>query len=463
MLKYIITGTGRCGTGYAARLLSSAGMPCGHETVFSFDGYDLLRAPGLKADSSWLAAPFLDDEDLAGIQVVHLVRHPQHVIESLVRMRFFSGEVEAYQPYLDFARKYLPSLDDLDCPIEKASFFYIYWNRLIEAVKPDAIRVRVEDGPGAILEALGIDPGDWELFDDRTYNTRGDLSEVVSLDNLPTRMRSHLRMMANEYGYELDNPPERPTPAPQVFWAFLLIPAILEHAVNSVINVAMRCGRLGYHRIMLPYMRTDRARNSVINVFKKESRNPNDVLVMLDCDHEHPFDVVERLAEHPPEMGVVGALAFRRYHPNDPLFFSIGETGALHSPATWETDGVYRCDVVGHGAVAIRRWVFDRLDEAGFGWPYYRYEYPTDFGCDQSEDVYFARCCHAAGINHYCATSVEVPHLIHAVADSARYLGSLGGSNGSDIRIDVPGGDEGVSDLRVDVGGVAQREQHVGV
>jgi hypothetical protein len=76
---------------------------------------------------------------------------------------------------------------------------------------------------------------------------------------------------------------------------------------------------------------------------------------------------------------------------------------------------------VGSGAIAIWRWVFDRLEEAGFGWPYFRYEYPADYGYDQSEDVFFARCCYAAGVEHFCDTGVEVPHLIRAVADTHLY------------------------------------------
>lgn len=204
----------------------------------------------------------------------------------------------------------------------------------------------------------------------------------------------------------------------RVFWAYLLIPAVAEEAVNAALGVAMYCGHKRYDRIIIPYMRTDRARNVIVSAFLERSVNPDDVLVMLDCDHEHPFDIVEQLASHPSEQGVVGALAFRRYKPHDPVFFKIGDDGKMYSPAEWETGRTYRCDVVGSGAIAIKRWVFDRLEEAGFSWPYFRYEYPAEYGYDQSEDVFFARCCHSAGVEHYCDTGIETPHLIRAVADT---------------------------------------------
>lgn len=420
-LSTIITGTGRCGTGYAARVLSSAGYPCGHETVFSFDGYDLAQAPGLKADSSWLAAPFVGDAALAGKRVVHLVRHPQRVIESLVRMRFFSGQVERYFPYEAFAREHLPSLDEYTDLVTKAAWFYLHWNRMILTQCPEAVSVRVEDGPLALLEAVGLEAGEPAmLFDDRTYGSRGELGEAVSLDGLPAWLRTELRTFATAHGYDLDQPPERPQ-APRVFWAYLLAPAVLEHAVGAALNVAMYCGMRRYDRIGLPSTRVDRTRNAIAKLFVEQSTHPHDVLVMLDCDHVHPPDIVERLASHAPQLGVVGALLFRRSWPHDALFFAIDDEGQMRGADAWETDGLYRCAVTGSGAIAIRRWVFDKLAAAGYEWPWFRYEYPPEHNYDQSEDVFFARCCHAAGVYHYCDTGVESPHLIHAVADKARY------------------------------------------
>ena len=76
-MRVLITGTGRCGTGWMARALTAAGAPCGHEAAFT------ARRHGdcdWVAESSWLAAPYLDRLD--GVYVVHLVRDPLKTIAS---------------------------------------------------------------------------------------------------------------------------------------------------------------------------------------------------------------------------------------------------------------------------------------------------------------------------------------------------------------------------------------------
>ena len=39
MIELIVTGTGRCGTGFAAQWLTSIGIPCGHGST----GFDPLE------------------------------------------------------------------------------------------------------------------------------------------------------------------------------------------------------------------------------------------------------------------------------------------------------------------------------------------------------------------------------------------------------------------------------------
>src|SRR3546814_6093748 len=51
---FLITGCGRSGTGWAAALFTALGYPCGHETVFRYDGVGAFNQP----DSSWLAVPY---------------------------------------------------------------------------------------------------------------------------------------------------------------------------------------------------------------------------------------------------------------------------------------------------------------------------------------------------------------------------------------------------------------------
>lgn len=199
-----------------------------------------------------------------------------------------------------------------------------------------------------------------------------------------------------------------------VFWVMLLERSLMDVAVDAALDVATWCGRLGYNRIAVPYMRTDMARNAIVKIFMENANEPDDALVMLDCDHAHPVDIVERLASHPTERGVVGALYFRRGAPYDPLFFTVKETDdsspLLHAPAEWEQGKTYECDVVATGGMLIRRWVFDTLRSAGVAWPYFQYAYPKPH-YQQTEDVYFGLRCREAGIKHYCDTALIVPHL----------------------------------------------------
>lgn len=202
---------------------------------------------------------------------------------------------------------------------------------------------------------------------------------------------------------------------PQVFWAVLLERSVNGRAVNSLLNVAAVGGLYGFTRLVQPYMRTDLARNNLIAKFLADSKSPDDVLVMLDNDHEFsdPY-IVAKLAASP--HGVTGALAFRRGSPFDPCVFVRCPDNKLHPIATWNKGDMIECQMVGHGAIAIKRRVYDDLLAFGFKSPYYRYEYPDD-GRAPSEDMYFGRVCEAAGINHYCDTSLVIPHLTDDVID----------------------------------------------
>lgn len=205
---------------------------------------------------------------------------------------------------------------------------------------------------------------------------------------------------------------------PLVFWAVLMERAIQNEAVGALLNVASVCGARGYRKIELPYMRVDMARNLYVQAFLEHSTSDEDVLVMLDCDHAHPPYIVERLSSHP--VGVVGALAYRRGGECEPMFFMRESDGELHAAMTWDHEGLYECDAVGTGAIAIKRWVFKQLDEAGFRWPYFRYEYPTQ-GAIPSEDIVFARACEQAGIKHHCDTGLVTPHLMTDYADGRQW------------------------------------------
>lgn len=197
---------------------------------------------------------------------------------------------------------------------------------------------------------------------------------------------------------------------PEVFYAILSerTGAANDHCFNAALDVAEHCGANGYQHLRLGYSRTDFARNELSKAFLERSTRDNDLLVMLDCDHKHPHDIVSKFAAHDPRLGVVGALAYRRGEPYDPLFF-IRINGALHSVAEFPAGEIFPCAIVSTSAISIRRWVFLELLQRGYSAPWFRYEYPTD-ASQPSEDMYFGRICEQSGIRHYCDSSIIIPH-----------------------------------------------------
>lgn len=201
---------------------------------------------------------------------------------------------------------------------------------------------------------------------------------------------------------------------PTVFYAVLSerTGAANDVCFNSALDVAEHCGLNGHKHLRLGYSRTDYARNTISDAFLKESTRDNDLLVMLDCDHKYPADIVSRFAAQDPVKGVVGALAFRRGEPYDPLFF-LRLDGALRAVAELEYGITYPCAIVSTSAISIRRWVFLELQQRGYTSPFFRYEYPTG-NTLPSEDMYFGRICEQSGIMHYCDTSILIPHASQA-------------------------------------------------
>ncbi len=203
---------------------------------------------------------------------------------------------------------------------------------------------------------------------------------------------------------------------PTVFWAVLLERNIGEKPVDCLLDVAAQAGANGYGRIKCPYTASDIARNAITAAFRELARHPTDTLIMLDNDHQVPMHILQRLAEH--EAGVVGALAFRRSIPYFPCFFERGPDGRPRVMTQWEGDGLRAGMMVGTGVIAIKRWVFDQLEEAGYRPPFFRYQYPTHTAIRPSEDIYFGEICEAAGIPHHVDLGCVIPHVTEGVIDA---------------------------------------------
>ena len=212
MLEILVTGIGRCGTGFIAELLGSAGVHCTHEQVFNPMGWSYAQEqmrlmnerPEWKwtAESSWCGAMYLNRPELAGVTVVHLVRHPKKVLDS--HLREWKVLHPYYSPHYHWLEKHLFGLAEHETPMDKATYKVL---RLNEKVSKRAdIRHRIEDDPRELLDKLGIDWQGRELFNNPEHNAHpGRAESDVQLVDLPEVYRGRIEKMSTRYGYEWVN------------------------------------------------------------------------------------------------------------------------------------------------------------------------------------------------------------------------------------------------------------------
>lgn len=247
-LDFVVVGTGRCGTVYLAKLLSSVGYPCGHETIFQCDGMthniarlenstelpSLMVSPiaklaseddekvGFKwfehsrklvADASYMAAPFLDNDLFTNVNIIHVVRNPFKVINSfVVGMNYFreenldeEWEDVTYTPrdYHRFIYKYVPELKTPMHPASRAALYYVRWNQLIEkkATGKNYLLFKVEKGPQQLFDFLGIAPENY--YNNRSASHKEDVPFTYNCyESIPDeKIREELRTFAAKYGY----------------------------------------------------------------------------------------------------------------------------------------------------------------------------------------------------------------------------------------------------------------------
>ncbi|RDJ35112.1 MAG: hypothetical protein DWQ19_09770 [Crenarchaeota archaeon] len=238
-LNFIVTGTGRCGTVYLAKLLTSVGIPCGHESIFRCKGgvetfperlkhqvfistrsteyENWLTTPFVKADSSYLSAPFLNDPLLKDTKIIHLVRNPIRVIFSfcesfnyftIKRYPFFCEETFIHKTLL----KEGVDLTLLDDPILRATMFYIKWNELIERQchTKESIFHKIEDDIKYVLNFVNK-PRAKNYFMDKRANTHRHNIFSKTIHDIPdSKEKDALIEKSLSYGYDLFNEPKPP-------------------------------------------------------------------------------------------------------------------------------------------------------------------------------------------------------------------------------------------------------------
>lgn len=247
MDHFVITGCARSGTGYMASLFTHLGLETQHETVFSpysqgFEGWS--TAPG---ESSWLAAPFIHELP-PGTIVLHQIRHPLSVVQSLLGIRFFASDATQVgrnirslaqvarargsmgvarrlisgrwrgrgkrlrSDFFRFVEHHCPEVFEADDEATRCSRYWVGWNRLVEeeAEQADVVymRYRIEEVDAAfvtnVLGLLGQSVDEVRVVDaigrlPTDLNTRSP----GSIQDLPSPVSPELVTLARGYGYSL--------------------------------------------------------------------------------------------------------------------------------------------------------------------------------------------------------------------------------------------------------------------
>jgi hypothetical protein len=230
-LEYLVVGTGRCGTAYMAQLLTSAGIPCGHESVFSTNTLmeikNKLKNPkSLKlskcslmseskwvnprdiiADSSYLSAPYLKSAILKNTKIIHVVRHPLDVIKSFVfdGLYFDKGIPENSQNYQNFIKRKIPEIYNNNFnSFTKAALYYILWNKLIEKniqFYENYFLYNIESNPNGLLNFLGKKKYNKKLS--KKINTWKKNDSKFYLKNIDNNVLKQLKEFSLRYNYYL--------------------------------------------------------------------------------------------------------------------------------------------------------------------------------------------------------------------------------------------------------------------
>lgn len=246
MLKLIITGTGRCGTTFMAKLITSMGINCGHESIFDYSDDNIIKEriknkekrvlslisqirnpkwidPNtIEAESSYMAAPCLDWPELSEAKIIQVVRSPLDVVRSFaIDFKYFAhNHPDKTNPFneLEFEEKiwkYLPKLSEINTSLERACYFYCEWNKMIEKKSEGKkkIRIKIEnDNVYEILDFLNL-PMKENIYNKKNENTFLDvvdprtkkdipLERKVLLSDIPDgEIKNNFIEMMKKYGY----------------------------------------------------------------------------------------------------------------------------------------------------------------------------------------------------------------------------------------------------------------------
>jgi len=211
MKRLLVTGIGRSGTGYMAKLLTDAGIPCGHEAIYDSGTHEPPDWGDAVAESSWFSAPMLNSVR-RGTFVLHVVRHPMNWLASWA-FTVWRPERRSAAPTQYISRH----LGEDWCaraeadPIDAAMALWVAWNRMIEADPCPTLRMKVDhmDHQEERLEAafrhMGVQTNELrKLLRKVPRNVNSRPHEGLTWKQVKDKpSAARFRAKAERYGYEI--------------------------------------------------------------------------------------------------------------------------------------------------------------------------------------------------------------------------------------------------------------------
>lgn len=201
-------------------------------------------------------------------------------------------------------------------------------------------------------------------------------------------------------------------------WTFprVLVGIPLERSISYADRVFMNFMQIaskGPAFIDVQYTRIDLARNLMA---ERLIATDYTHLLMLDIDHIHPIDIIERMAERvkadPDGVQVLSGLNFRRKAPFDPVArFKDG------TPLTaWGTN-LIEVGETGAAALMVDKRVFLQMEP-----PWFPNLYDNVWANNwPGEDIGFCRKCNALGIPVFVDPTITSPHCTDSVVTEATW------------------------------------------
>lgn len=205
-------------------------------------------------------------------------------------------------------------------------------------------------------------------------------------------------------------------------WAYprILLAIPMERTLSYADKVFIQFMQIAAQGVALlkkPYTRTDIARNNYAMALLESDYTH---VLMLDSDHIHPVDIVQRLARWVllrPDVQVVGGLNFRRSEPYEPCAFFLDENNGVSTIGSWG-EGIIKVDALGTGSMLIAREVFETIEP-----PWFYNIYDENYWSDihPGEDIGFALKCREAGIGQWVDTTTTSPHVTEGLITEAAF------------------------------------------